>query len=141
MGFARLGGQGLTQRIGPFRLLKLAAVVAAGGALIAAAAWTPAMAYAGFIVLGVGASVVVPTAFSLVGQLGPDAARARAIARATLLGYFGFFFGPPALGLIAGHLGLRYAFVFAAVLLLTLLILAPMMAAAGARRPEGDQRA
>ena len=139
MGFARLGGQGLTARIGPFRLLRLAALVAAGGALIAATAWTPAMAYAGFVVMGVGASVIVPTAFSLVGQLGPDKARARAIARATLLGYFGFFFGPPMLGVIAGGLGLRYAFVFAAILLMALLALAPMMAAAGARRPSDDQ--
>ena len=44
-------------------------------------------------------------------------ARARAVARATLLGYFGYFFGPPAIGFIAGSFGLRFAFVCAAVML------------------------
>jgi len=72
--------------------------------------------------------VISPTAFSLVGQLAEPAARARAVARATLLGYFGYFFGPPMLGLIAGSFGLRFAFVFAAVMLLAVLVLAPLLA-------------
>ena len=128
MGFARLAGQGLAGRISPFLLLKLGAVVAAVGALIASQAGSPAMAYGGFIVMGIGASVIAPTAFSLVGRLAAPEARARAVARATLLGYFGYFFGPPLLGVIAGTLGLRMAFVFAAVLLSVIFVLAPMMA-------------
>ncbi len=133
MGFARLAGQGLAGRIGPFRLLKAGAVISAAGALIAAAALSPTMAYAGFIVMGIGSSVIAPTAFSLVGRLGPDEARARAVARATLFGYFGYFFGPPSLGVIAGIFGLRSAFVFAATMLLLILILAPVMAAVAGR--------
>ena len=128
MGFARLAGQGLAGRVGPFRLLAGGAVVSACGALGAAVAVSPAMAYAGFIVMGVGSSVISPTAFSLVGRLADPASRARAVARATLLGYFGYFFGPPMLGVIAGTLGLRYAFVFAAVMLGAVLVLAPLMA-------------
>ncbi len=50
------------------------------------------------------------------------------MARATLFGYFGYFFGPPMLGFIAGAFGLRMSFVFAAVMLLTVLVLAPLMA-------------
>jgi len=128
MGFARLAGQRLAGRVGAFRLLAGGALLSACGALVAAVAVNPAMAYAGFIVMGVGSSVISPTAFSLVGQLAEPAARARAVARATLLGYFGYFFGPPMLGLIAGTFGLRYAFVFAAVMLLSVLVLAPVMA-------------
>ncbi|MFZ1482985.1 MAG: MFS transporter [Paracoccaceae bacterium] len=136
MGFARLAGQGLAGRVRPFFLLKLGAVVAACGALIASQATSPAMAYAGFIVMGIGASVIAPTAFSLVGRLAPPEDRARAVARATLLGYFGYFFGPPTLGFIAAGFGLRAAFVFAALMLLTVLVLAPLMArAAGNREP------
>lgn len=127
MGFARLAGQGLASRINPFRLLIGGALLAACGALVAAAAMSPAMAYAGFIVMGLGASVLAPTAFSLVGRLARPEARARAVARATLLGYFGYFFGPPMLGFIAGSFGLRMAFVFAALMLLSVLALSPAM--------------
>ena len=128
MGFARLAGQGIVQRVDPFRLLMGGAVLSACGALVAAGAVSPAMAYAGFIVMGIGSSVIAPTAFSLVGRLADPASRARAIARATLLGYFGYFFGPPALGFLAGAFGLRFAFVFAAAMLLAVLVLAPLMA-------------
>ena len=136
MGFSRLAGQGLVSRVNPFTLLKGGALISALGALGAAFAGTPTMAYAGFIVMGFGSSVIAPTAFSLVGRLADPRARARAVARATLLGYFGYFFGPPTLGLIAGSFGLRMAFVFAALMLLMVLVLAPIMA-----RTEGRAQA
>jgi MFS family permease len=89
------------------------------------------MAYAGFIVMGIGSSVIAPTAFSLVGASAAPEARARAVARATLFGYLGYFIGPPGFGFIAGSLGLRYAFVFAAVILLLVPVLARIMARRG----------
>lgn len=128
MGVARLVGQGFATRVDPYRLLAGGALIAALGALIAASAVSPMMAYAGFIVMGIGSSVIAPTAFSLVGQLAQPEARARAVARATLWGYFGYFFGPPSLGFIAGSFGLRMAFVFAASMLLGVLALLPIMA-------------
>lgn len=127
MGFARLAGQGLVTRTSPLLLLRLGAVVSACGAIVAALAVSPAMAYAGFIVMGIGSSVIAPTAFSLVGRLARPDARARAVARATLLGYFGYFFGPPTLGFLAGVFGLRAAFVFATVMLLVILALVAAM--------------
>ncbi len=128
MGFARLGGQWLAGRVNPYTMLRVGAVVAAIGAFIAAQATSPAGAYLGFFVMGIGASVLAPTAFSLVGQLSDPKARARAVARATLLGYFGYFFGPPLLGLIAGTFGLRMAFVWAAVMVGAVFLLAPLLA-------------
>ena len=77
--------------------------------------------------MGIGSSVISPTAFSLVGQRAAPEARARAVARATLLGYFGYFFGPPLLGFVAGHLGLRMAFVFAAAMLMAVPLLARLL--------------
>jgi MFS family permease len=128
MGFARLGGQWLAGRINPFTLLKAGAVIAAIGSLIASQAGGPLEAYAGFIIMGIGASVLAPTAFSLVGQRSAPEARARAVARATQLGYLGYFLGPPLLGLIAGAFGLRSAFVFAAGVLCLLFVLVPLLA-------------
>ena len=133
MGFARLAGQGLAQRIDGVRLLMGGAVLASAGVLTAALAVSPAMAYAGFIVMGVGASVISPTAFTLVGAMVAPEARTRAVARATLLGYFGYFVGPPGLGFIAGAFGLRAASGFAAAMLLVVLVLAPMLRWVGRR--------
>ena len=130
MGFARLVGQGFAARVNAFWLLCGGALIACVGALGAAMATSPAMAYAGFIVMGIGSSVIAPTAFSLVGRLAEPPARARAVARATLWGYFGYFFGPPMLGFIAGSFGLRMAFVFAAMMLLLVLGLSFVMARA-----------
>lgn len=127
MGIARLVGQSFAARVDPLRLLAAGAGIAATGALTAAMATSPAMAYAGFVIMGIGSSVIAPTAFSLVGRLALPEARARAVARATLYGYFGYFFGPPVLGVIAGNFGLRMAFVFAAVMLVCVPLLAPLM--------------
>ncbi len=131
MGFARLAGQGIVARVNPYWLMRGGAVVAACGALIAAGAVSPFMAYAGFIVMGIGASVIAPTAFSLVGRQAAPEARARAVARATLLGYFGYFFGPPLVGFLGGTFGLRAAFVFAAVMLCAIIVLVGLMARQG----------
>lgn len=128
MGFSRLGGQWLAGRVNPFSLLRIGAAVASLGAVIVSQASAPWLAYLGFFVMGVGASVLAPTAFSLVGQLSTPEARARAVARATLLGYFGYFFGPPLLGLIAGTFGLRSAFVYAACLVGMIFVLVPVLA-------------
>lgn len=128
MGVARLAGQGVIGRVSPGTLLTTGAAISAVGALCVAAAVSPLMAYAGFVVMGIGSSVIAPTAFSLVGAKAAPDARARAVARATLLGYLGYFIGPPGFGFIAGSLGLRFAFVFAAVALCLVPILARVMA-------------
>jgi MFS family permease len=127
MGFARLGGQWLAGKVDAFVILRVGAVIAAIGAVVVALAPSPALAYLGFFVMGIGASVLAPTAFSLVGQLSAPEARARAIARATLLGYFGYFVGPPLLGVIAGTFGLRFAFFWAACLVGMVFVLAPIL--------------
>lgn len=124
MGLARVLGQGIAQRVSPLRLMTGGALISACGAAMAALANSIGMAYFGFIVMGIGSSVIAPTAFTLVGQMAEPTARARAIARATLLGYFGYFFGPPMIGFVAGQFGLRFAFVFAAVMLLTVPVMA-----------------
>jgi hypothetical protein len=97
MGFARLGGQGL--RAGkPFTLLRVGAVIASLGALVVARHRVAGTGLSGILRdgdrgFGSGADGVFAG-----GQMSAPEARARAVARATLLGYFGYFFGPPLLG-------------------------------------------
>jgi MFS family permease len=86
------------------------ATLAAIGGFIAAAAPTPAVAYIGFAALGLGIATLAPLGFALGGQYLSEAQRPLGIARMTLIGYMGFFFGPPILGVLAEAFGLRVAF-------------------------------
>jgi len=130
MGIGRLAGQGLAMRLGEQRLLTGGLMLAALGAGLVALAPLPVAAYAAFAVMGLGVSVVVPCALTIVGRLAVPEARGRAIARATILGYMGFFLGPPVLGLVAEGAGLRVSYALVAVVLLGALVLAVRLARA-----------
>lgn len=128
MGLGRLAGQVVASRVADQALLRGGLALAAVGALVVIAANGVAMAYAGFIVLGFGVSVVVPTALSVTGRLSPPGLRSHAIARATVLGYLGFFLGPPVLGLTAELAGLRLSYGLVALALVVGLFLRARLA-------------
>jgi len=127
MAAGRLAGQAVVQRVPEARLLTGGLLLAAAGAALAALATVPVVAQAGFVVLGLGVSVVAPVAFALVGRLATEETRARAIARASVLGYLGFFVGPPALGALAEVFGLRASFLAIAGLLVLSLPLVALL--------------
>ncbi len=110
MGVGRLAGHVLSNRIAPAPLIASASVLAALGALIAAAAPTPLAAYAGFGIAGLGVSVIAPTALAIVGAQVGSGSRTTAISRVAVIGFSGFFIGPPMMGLISEFFGLRVAF-------------------------------
>ena len=68
----------------------------------------PVLVVAGFLVVGLALSAVVPVAFSVAGDLAPERAGG-AISVVTTLGYGGFLFGPVLVGGLAEILGLRVA--------------------------------
>lgn len=117
MGIGRLAGQLITERLKEVIVIKYASALAALGTLIAAFAPTPLIAYLGFGLAGFGVSVIAPMAFSIVGQHFEKNMRAYAISRVAVLGYFGFFIGPPLMGWISEVAGLRASFVSIAVVL------------------------
>ncbi|NDW00313.1 MFS transporter [Salipiger sp. PrR002] len=129
MGAGRLAGQGVIGRLNGAGVLGAGAALAAFGALVAALAPTALIGWAGFAVLGFGVSVLAPMAYAwLGGRLTPQS-RARAISRATVIGYAGFFLGPPLMGGLSEVFGLRAAFGAVALLLLAVpLVLLPLMA-------------
>lgn len=129
MGVGRLCGHALAARFSDLTLIAAACVMAGAGLVLAAAAPTLALAYAGFACAGLGISVVVPLALGLVGRSAPAPVRLATIARATVIGYAAFFFGPPFMGGIAQLFGLRMSFGLVGLgLVVVALVLVPALA-------------
>ena len=127
MGLGRLFGQALAARVGVVRLLAGSVVLGALGGAVVAGSTSVWLAAVGVAMIGLGAAVVVPSASSLIGDLAPPEARARALSNAWTLAFTGFFLGPVVMGMIAQGVGLRWGFALIAVLmgsgLLALLLL------------------
>lgn len=132
MGFGRLGGHWMSQKVRDTRLMLIAALVSAGGVAIAGMATRVEVGLLGFAIAGLGISVVAPLALSLIGRVVPASQRLAAISRASVIGYGAFFFGPPLMGLVSEGFGLRASFILVAGLLaMTALVLIPALARRG----------
>lgn len=118
MGVGRFGGQIVAGRWRERPVLVGAAVLSCGGLLLAAAAPVPFVAYIGFGLSGLGVSVIAPMALALIGRSVSNRARTKAIARASVIGFAGFFVGPVLIGGLSELAGLRVALATAAMVLL-----------------------
>ncbi|MCV3270464.1 MFS transporter [Roseobacter sinensis] len=137
MGIGRLSGHFLSDRLPTLPFITVASVVAAGGLILVGAAPTLMIAYVGFALTGLGISVVAPLALALIGRIVPPKARLAAISRASALGYAAFFVSPPLMGFTSEAFGLRAGFwVVAALLMLCIAALVPVLAARIAARPQ-----
>jgi fucose permease len=112
----RLVGNRVIGKFGRLQTLWRTALIAASGMAIAVVAGSPAVALAGYAVLGVGVAMIVPIAFSLSGVI-RHVPRAWAMSRVTTLAYAGLFLGPPVIGLIARVTNLSVALSVPVVLL------------------------
>jgi MFS family permease len=108
MAVGRLGAAFVIGRIGNRRTLLCAGLLAAAGMVLALATREPLLVVAGFLVVGLALSAVVPIAFSVAGDLAPGHAGA-AVSVVTTLGYGGFLLGPVLVGGLAEVVGLRAA--------------------------------
>lgn len=121
MAIGRFSGQAVAARLREVAVVCWAAVISASGAVIAALAPTPVVAYLGFGILGLGVSVIGPMGLALVGKLVAPHLRTEAISRTAVIGFSGFFFAPMLMGLASEAFGLRVAFLGVAILLITAL--------------------
>jgi len=128
MALGRFSGQILARFYAPLGISAIAAVVSASGAFIAALASSVSMAYVGFVILGLGVSVIVPMCFAIVGAMVSEDARTQAIARTAAFGYAGFFIGPPAMGFLSEWFGLSASFAFIGASLLLVPVLGLFLA-------------
>ena len=121
MGFGRLFGQVVSERLGHSRLIFASAVLGIIGALIIAAAPTPGVVLFGVSITALGMAVIVPSAMSLMGARVSESERALALSRAWMLGIVGFFIGPAMMGGISELVGLRLSFVAVAIVVALIL--------------------
>jgi MFS family permease len=98
----RLAGSWLLARFGQRVVLVSGGIATCAGMLGAALAPSIPVVVAGFALAGLGVANAFPAAMTRVGLLaGPHG-----VAIASTLGYGGFLLGPPAIGFLAGPLGL-----------------------------------
>lgn len=109
MALMRFIGDGIRQRLGARRTLRLGAVIGALGLATAALAPVPALAIFGFGLAGLGISNLVPIAFSAAGNL-PGIAPGIGMSVATTLGYSGILVAPGLIGFIAEHMAFSLIF-------------------------------
>lgn len=120
MTLGRVFGDYFTLKIGRKRLLIVDGLLSLIGLSLVLLAPVAIMTTFGLFLIGLGLSTVVPIVYSTAGNvkgLSPSVG----IAMATTIGYSGFFVGPPAIGYLADHFGLRIALVFTLGLLLLML--------------------
>jgi MFS family permease len=117
----RFGGDRVTTRWGPVRVVRTAAVLGAVGMTASLVIGDAAVGIAGFVLLGFGLAVGVPLAISAASGLGTAGP---SVALVTSCGYLGFLAGPPVIGGLSTVLSLRLALGLVVVLLVGLAVLA-----------------
>ncbi|MGW0890904.1 MFS transporter [Saccharopolyspora sp. NPDC002578] len=110
----RFAGSGLVRRFGRAPVVRAGALCAGIGIALVIFTGSPAVAVAGVVLWGLGTSLGFPLAISAAGDGdGDSTARVSAVATA---GYLAFLVGPPMLGFLGDHFGLRYAMIVVLVL-------------------------
>lgn len=116
MATGRLFGDRIVGRHGPAWAVRIGAALAVAGFALVACVPITVVSLAGFVLIGLGASNIVPVMFSAAGRL-PGTPPAIAIATATTLGYAGLLSGPALIGFVAHASSLPMAFAGVAGLL------------------------
>lgn len=109
MTLGRLTGDRVVGRLGGKRVLLLGGLCGAAGFFLSVLAPSVPLALVGFVLIGLGASNVVPILFTAAGNQSAMPA-SLAIAAVTTLGYAGILAGPAMIGFVAHASSLALAF-------------------------------
>ncbi|KPC49559.1 MFS transporter [Amantichitinum ursilacus] len=121
MAVGRLTGDRIIKAFGPFRVVLGGSLIAAAGVLTIVLAPLPALSVAGFVLVGLGASNIVPVLFGAASRM-PGVPASVALPTAVMMGYTGILLGPALVGYVAHATSLPLA--FGGISLLMLLITA-----------------
>ncbi|MYN08739.1 MFS transporter [Pseudoduganella aquatica] len=109
MTLGRFSGDKIVARFGGQRVLLAGGLCAAAGFFTAVLAPSPAAALLGFVLVGLGASNIVPILFTAAGRQ-RDMPAGLAVGAITTIGYAGILAGPALIGFIAHASSLQAAF-------------------------------
>jgi predicted MFS family arabinose efflux permease len=100
MALMRFTGDNLVHKYGPEKIVLWGALIAASGLLIAVVLPWQATSLIGFLLIGIGASNIVPVLFSAAGKADRNSPEL-ALAAVTTMGYAGQLAGPAMIGFVA----------------------------------------
>lgn len=129
MAIMRFAGDGVRNRFGAVRVLRVSALVAAAGLLAGAVAPSPALAVAAFALAGLGIANTVPIVLSAAGNH-PGAPQGTGIATVAMMGYSGILLAPSIIGVVAEATGFRLTYGALALVLLAVALAARRAVAA-----------
>jgi MFS family permease len=112
---SRFAGDKLVNRYGVKILMQYSGVFIALGFALAVIFPYPLAAIAGFALVGIGTSCIVPLVFSEAGR-SKTMSKGPAVAAVSTVGYLGFLMVPPVVGFVAQALNLRWSFAIIAPL-------------------------
>ncbi|MEU6723731.1 MFS transporter [Nonomuraea wenchangensis] len=119
----RFGGAYFLGRFGRTAVIRASAVSGALGLLLVIFSDSALLAGAAVLLWGLGAALGFPVALSAAGESGPDeTARVSLVA---VIGYVAFLVGPPGLGFLGEHWGLRTAMLVVLAFVVSAVFLAP----------------
>jgi MFS family permease len=114
------------ERHSPLVIARTLLAVLGLGTLMVTLAPASALALLGFALMGVGTSVMFPLAMSAAAQR-TDRPAATNVAALAQISFVSFLLGPPLLGFVAEHLGIRWTFGLGLPLVLMSLLVSPIL--------------
>jgi MFS family permease len=100
---------GFVDRFGPIKVAKTCIAILGAGVLIVTFGNFAYLALVGFGLMGIGTSCIFPLAMSAAAQR-TDRSAASNVASLAQFSFIVFLIGPPALGFLAEHFGIRFSF-------------------------------
>lgn len=123
MAVMRFLGDGVRNRFGAVRTLRISGLIGVVGLGIGAAAPSDWVAILAFGFAGLGIANMVPILFSAAGNV-PGLSAGAGIATVTMMGYCGILVAPSTIGFVAQHVGFRFTYAALALLLAVVAALA-----------------
>lgn len=114
MATGRFLGDRIIAEIGRKKLLQISGILIVAGLMTAVLFPYIITATAGFVLVGLGVSSIVPTVYSAAAK-SSKVSPGMALAGVSSIGFLGFLLGPPIIGYIAQIAGLQYSFAVVAI--------------------------